>query len=117
MNEAADMRLDMRLPVVFGGVPGEADAVLLENGRAMPAAGYVMTLSLGTPVPGHKAGCACCAPRTAAGQALGALFRERATGAAPLFSRVVVLAAPDGEAAIRRAIRDDVIAAARYRLA
>jgi hypothetical protein len=45
------------------------------------------------------------------------MFQARARGSAPFFKRVVVLASPDGEAAIRAAIEEDVVTRARYKIA
>jgi len=53
--------------------------------------------------------------RSPAAEALAQLFRARATGAAPYFSRVVVLASAAGEAALRAALAQDALAQARYR--
>ena len=57
-----------------------------------------------------------CAPRGAAAAALGQLFRDRATGKEPYFKRLVVLASPAGEAAVREALTEDVLTRARYKL-
>ena len=45
---------------------------------------------------GHLPGCSCCVARSPAATALAAVFRARATGAAPYFSRLLVLASPAG---------------------
>jgi hypothetical protein len=108
------MSADMRIPIVIGGKPEPADAVLVEDGFDMPASGYAMRFALG--LPGHALGCACCTLRGPAADALGRMFRERATGAAPFFSRVVVLASHEGEAAVREALENDVVTQARYRI-
>jgi hypothetical protein len=44
------------------------------------------------------------------------MFRERATGVAPYFHRVVVLASAEGEAAVRAALEADVVTSARFRI-
>ncbi len=108
---------DMRIPIVMGGEVAPADAVLVEDGHAMPAAGYAVRFALGSQKPGHVAGCACCTLRGPAADALSALFRARATGVAPLFKRLVVLASAEGEAAVEAALAEDVVSAARFRLA
>jgi hypothetical protein len=105
---------DMRIPISIGGDPGPGDAVLVEDGRDMPESGYAVRFALG--LPGHPLSCACCTLRGPAADALGRLFRERATGAAPFFTRVVVLASPAGEDAVRQAVAEDVVTRARYRL-
>jgi hypothetical protein len=106
----------MRIPIVMGGVAGGEDAVLVEDGHAMPAAGYAVRFALGSAKSGHVAGCACCTLRGPAADALSALFRARATGVAPLFKRLVVLASAEGEAAVEAALVEDVVSAARFRL-
>jgi G3E family GTPase len=82
----------------------------------MPATGYAVRFALGPGQPGHLAGCACCTLRGPAADALTTMFRARATGAAPFFTRVVVLASPDGQAAVRAALTQDVVTRARFRL-
>ncbi len=108
----------MRIPVVLGGggPVREGDAWLVEDGADMPAEGYAVRFALPSVKFGHIAGCACCTLRGPAADALTRMFRARATGAAPFFNRVVVLASPAGEAAVREALSDDVVTAARYEL-
>ncbi|OYV32961.1 MAG: hypothetical protein B7Z81_12040 [Acidocella sp. 20-61-6] len=103
---------DMRIPVVFGGQARPDEAVLVEDGQNMPAQGYALRFSRG--LPGHALGCACCTLRGPAADALGKLFRERATGAAPFFKQVRVLASAAGEAMVRDAIAEDIVTRARY---
>ncbi len=81
----------------------------------MPATGYALRFTVAK--PGHGTGCTCCSLRGPAADALTRLFRERATGVAPFFSRVLILASPEGEAEIGAALEDDVVCRARYRLA
>jgi len=107
---------DMRIPIVMGGEAGPGDAALVEDGHAMPAAGYAVRFAVWSAKPGHFAGCACCTLRGPAADALTALFRARATGVAPLFKRLVVLASAEGEAAVKAALAEDVVSAARFRL-
>jgi hypothetical protein len=106
----------MRIPVVIGTAPSQGDAVLVEDGFDMPAEGYAVRFALGAGKPGHLAGCACCTLRGPAADALTIMFRARATGAAPFFTRMVVLASPAGEAAVREALEADVVTKARFRL-
>jgi hypothetical protein len=108
---------DPRIPVAFGGRPAPGDACLVEDGQPMPETGYAARFALAGPKPGHFAGCACCAARGPAAEALTAMFQARARGAAPYFKRIVVLASPAGEAAIHAALDSDVVTAARYRVA
>jgi hypothetical protein len=105
---------DMRIPIVLGAAPSPMDAVLVEDGKDMPAQGYAVRFT--TTLPGHIAGCSCCTLRGPAADALGRMFRERATGNAPFFPRVVVLASPAGEQAIREALEQDVVTRARYKI-
>jgi hypothetical protein len=107
---------DQRIPIVMGGVPHPDDAALVEDGQNIPKTRYAMRFALAGSKPGHIAGCACCTPRGPAADALGAMFQARARGDAPFFKRVVILASPQGEAAIRAALTDDVVTRARYRL-
>jgi len=119
---------DMRILVAMGGKGGPAaggpaaggpaagDAFLVEDGHDMPATGYAVRFALGPGKPGHFAGCACCTLRGPAADALTRMFRARATGVAPFFSRVAVLASPEGEAAVREALEADVVTKARFRL-
>ena len=107
----------MRIPVLFGAVPAETDAVwLVENGAERPVSGYAEHFTLPPAKFGHIIGCNCCTPRGPAADALTRLFRARATGTAPFFKIVIVHASPEGEAALRDAIAGDVVTAARYRL-
>ncbi len=102
----------MRIPIVMGAEPERQDAVLVEDGHPMPATGYAQRFVASSHIPG----CACCNPRGPAAEALTRLFRDRAIGAAPFFHRVVVLASPSGEAAVREAVAKDVLTRARYRM-
>ncbi|MDE8349977.1 MAG: hypothetical protein POG74_10930 [Acidocella sp.] len=105
---------DMRIEIVMGEAPSATDAILAQVGYAVPSGAYAVTF-----LPrkaGHGIGCTCCTPRGPVADALTAMFRARATGKAPFFQRVVVLASPEGEAIVREAVASDVISAARYRL-
>ncbi|MDD2795587.1 hypothetical protein [Acidocella sp.] len=104
----------MQIPVLCGGSPAATDAILLEEGQNPPKQGYIARFALAK--PGHFPGCFCCAPRGPAAAALGQLFRDRATGKAPYFNRLVVLASPAGEAAVRAALAEDVLTRARFKL-
>jgi len=112
MNEPADARI----PIVLGGRPGPDDAALVEDGQDMPKTGYAVRFALAGGKPGHMAGCVCCTLRGPAADALSAMFQARARGTAPFFKRVIVLASPEGEAAIRDAMDSDVVTRARFRL-
>ncbi len=103
----------MRIPLTFGpATPG--DALLIEGDAPAPPGHYTARFTLPPPAFGHIPGCTCCTPRGPAATALATLFRARATGTAPFFTRVTVTASPAGQAAIRAAVQDDVLAAARF---
>ena len=113
------MRIDARLPLRFGPLeswsPGEAvlfdeDRFDGDRGGAEPAAWF-------TPdAPEHVAGCVCCGARSGAARALSELFRRRAVAAGPAFRGVLAVVGPEGEAAVRAALVEDGVIAARYRL-
>lgn len=109
--------IDARVPVVFApaGAAAAGDAVLIEGDGAVPEGAAVARFAAAK--PGHVAGCACCAPRGPVAEALHRLFLARARGGAAFFSRVVVVAGSQGEAAVRRALAEDAFLAGRYRLA
>ncbi len=108
------MEKDGRIPVYIGGTPGPDDAVLVEGGHAMPELGHALRFT--APKFGHQPGCFCCAARGPAANAFSALYRDRATGAAPYFNRVIVLASLLGEADIKAALDQDAVTKARFRL-
>ncbi len=105
-----------RIPVHFAipVVPG--DAVLLGASGTAPAG--LPFARIGTAnLTNHQANCACCNPRDTIGMALGALHQARARGQVAWFNRLVVLAPPENWPAVRAALTEDRLAAARYRLA
>ena len=106
MHQAADARI----LITFTGA---APAYLLEGENQAPPGAYSARFSL--PTTAHFAGCACCTPQSPAAQALALLFRARATGAAPWFTTLAIRASPAGQAAIRAALAQDPMVAARYR--
>ena len=95
---------DARVPVVFGTPSETGDGDIVVAGPFGPA-------------PGHFAGCACCAPRAPAAEALGRLFTQRARGEVAFFRRVLVVADEAEAGAIRTALETDPVASARFRLA
>ncbi len=105
---------DTRLGLVFGS-PSDAgpNDALLREGRGTDGPGrawFSVTAQ-------HAPGCACCAPRNAAGQALSRLLLARARGDGVYFSRVVaVVATQEGQAAVLSAVESDPIASAWLRL-
>lgn len=109
------MFVDARVPLRFGRAEeaGPQDALLVEGE--------------GTPVPGravawfrpgaHAPGCACCAPRGAAAEALTRLFLDRVRGRVPHFRAVVaVTSSAEGGATVRAALADDPLVSGRFRL-
>jgi hypothetical protein len=92
---------DDRIPVLFGGEPGADEAVLAEGAWARGLAG-------------HVPGCACCAPRGGAAEALRAFYLARARGERD-FALVRVRASAAGEALVRVALAGDLFVAGRFR--
>lgn len=88
--------VDARIPIVFGQEPDVTDVVLLPDG-----------------CDPHPAGCACCVARGADAAALDRLFLDRVRGTIPWFTRVVV---PEETPALRRAVQNDPVLSARFRL-
>jgi hypothetical protein len=109
--------IDARIPIaIVSELSGAPDAANLVEGDVDIAPGTA-TAYFQEALPTHPPGCACCLPRSAAGAALGALFRARALGTVPFFTRVeALLATPSGEAALRQAVEADPVAASYFRL-
>ena len=110
------MSADPRIPVLRAAPSSlrPNDAVLLPPGAAAPPGHPVARLAA---TPAHVPGCACCPPRGEAGRALGRLFLARARGEVAFFDRVLVLLPSDAAwAEVARAVAQDVLASARYRL-
>jgi hypothetical protein len=113
--------LDARLHVGFGTADqaGPETALLIEGDAPAPAGVAVARFVLAPVVAAeavHPTGCACCAPRGPAAEALGRLFLQRARGGA-LFRKVIaVVSGPDGAAAVRAALAEDPLVSARFRL-
>jgi hypothetical protein len=109
--------IDARIPVMFAPAAsaGRGDAVLIEGEGTAPEG--VPVARLAAPPPGHATGCTCCAPRGPVAEALHRLFLARARGGCAFFTRVVVCAGAEGEAAIRQALAGDAFLAGRYRVA
>ncbi len=109
------MKIDARVPVVFGAVgdAGPDDALLIEGDAAAPEDRLVVRLAAEA-TPQHLPGCLCCVPRTAAGSALSGLFLSRARGEVAFFRRVVAVTADP--AALRSVIEDDILASGWFRV-
>jgi hypothetical protein len=116
--------LDARIPVTLLPDLAAVEAALAEGGpaalvTAAPAppkpARAVAAVSFAAGVATHRAGCACCQGRSPAAQALDRLFQARARGAAPWFERVLVLDEEGAGAEVLAALREDALAAARFR--
>jgi hypothetical protein len=109
--------VDARIPLVFGGVEDATadDALLLEgDGAAAPGRDWFTS----APSGGHPVGCVCCAPRNAAGLALGRLLLTRGRGTGPFFRRVVVVTRTDaGRQAVSDALAGDPLASVCFRQA
>jgi hypothetical protein len=103
-------RIDARIPVFFATAPAEAEGVAWLVEDAAVAA-------WDSRAGGHVVGCACCVARSPVAEALGRLFRARAVGEVPFFTRLgVVPASAAGEAAVRQALATDGLAGACYRV-
>ena len=108
--------LDARIPVSFAATPGEGPPAAWVSEAPCPALppGAVVAASFGGGAQ-HVAGCACCTGRSAAAQALDRLFQARVRQGCAWFDRVV--APPEDADALRAALKEDVMAAVRFRLA
>jgi hypothetical protein len=110
--------LDARIPISL--VVTESDCpntALLVEGEGQPACGAAVAY-FQLAEPSHTIGCACCAPRSAVGQALATLFQARAKGDVPFFRRLEArLSTSDGFAALTEALTSDPVAASYFRLA
>lgn len=107
---------DDRIPVRFGGLDDAEphDALLLEGD--LPADRAAAMRFVPPRLGAHPIGCACCGPRNPVAMMLGALFLARARGELPWFRSVLaVTRTPAGEAAVRAALEEDVVTAARFR--
>jgi hypothetical protein len=93
---------------------GPAAALLVEAPPEPMPAGAVAQVAWDATVTTHAAGCACCAGRSGVALALDRLFQARARAACGWFSRVIAVGDPD---AVRAALAEDALAAARFRLA
>lgn len=118
--------LDARLPLVMAESEAALAALLADGvpsavlAEAPPPAelplGAVALVSFDAFGAAHVAGCSCCGGRNGAALALDRLFQARVRSAAGWFTRVV--AWTDSEAArdaVRAALHDDAVTAARFR--
>ncbi|HEX3984863.1 MAG TPA: hypothetical protein VHX12_14305 [Acidisoma sp.] len=103
--------MDARIPVFFAqaaDTAAEGIAWLVENPDQA---------AWDSREAGHVPSCACCVARSPVAEALGRLFRARAVGEVPFFTRLgVVPASGGGQAAVLQALETDGIASACYRL-
>ncbi|WP_027285140.1 hypothetical protein [Rubritepida flocculans] len=116
--------LDARIPVTLLPDMAAVEAALAEGKPAAlvtaappppKPARAAAAVSFAPGLAAHRAACACCQGRSPAAQALDRLFQARARGAAPWFERVLVLDEEGVGAELRRALREDALAAARFR--
>ena len=107
-------RIDARIPVFFAPTPDAAEGVAWLVEDPTVAAWDVRE---GGREAGHVPGCTCCVTRSPVAEALGRLFRARAVGEVPFFTRLgVVPASAAGEASLRQALETDGLASACYRI-
>ena len=110
---------DPRLPLRFGPAAsaGARTALLIEGDAPAPSGAPFARFVLPAMAKPHPVGCACCVPRGPVAAALASLFLSRARGG-PWFTEVLAVPrGPAGEAAIRAAVAEDVLARALFRLA
>jgi len=114
--------VDARIPVELVEPPGLAAALaaglpaalLVEAPPDPMPAGAVAQVAWDSTVTSHAAACTCCAGRSGVALALDRLFQARVRGGCAWFSRVVAVG---DAAAVRVALHEDALAAARFRLA
>lgn len=119
------MTNDPRIPVTILAAGARLPEDLCTPGLALLTTAAERDLPAGLPMAsfapgaaGHRFGCACCAGRSAAAQALDRLFQDRARGACRWFDRVVaVLPGGEAQAELFAALREDRMVAARFRAA
>ncbi|HTI00893.1 MAG TPA: hypothetical protein VL752_08100 [Acidisoma sp.] len=105
------VRIDARIPVFFSSTaePATADVMWLVEDAENAAWDSRET--------GHVPGCTCCVARSPVAEAMGRLFRARAVGEVPFFTRLGVVPASEGGAvAVRQALETDGLVSACYRL-
>src|SRR3954469_5256290 len=109
---------DHRMPVRFApaDAAGPDEALLIEGDASAPVGRAIAWFRPAQGLAGHPFGCACCVPRGPVAEALGRLFLARARGEVGWFGSVVAVATPPGEAAVRAALADDQVSAARFRV-
>ena len=110
----ADPRIPLHLGPLADAPPG---AALLIEGDTPAQADVPLARFTARPTPFHPLGCACCTPRNAAAQALARLFLARARGGAWFAEVQAVTTTEAGAGAVRAALAEDRLTAARFRLA
>lgn len=106
---------DPRIPVRFGVTSdGGPDVALLIEGDAPARPGVACARFFARPAFGHRSGCACCASRGPAAEALARLFLAGVRGAAPFGSVVAVTATSAGRREVDTALSTDPLGAARF---
>lgn len=114
--------LDARIPVsILAEATSLAEALAAGRPAALVGAaplpsGAIAAVSFDTRLPYHAFACACCQGRSPAAHALDQLFQARVRGQCGWFDRVVVLDADGAGEAVRTALTQDALAAARFRL-
>jgi hypothetical protein len=93
---------------------GPPAALLVEAPPAPMPSGAIAQVAWDATVTSHAAACACCAGRSGVALALDRLFQARARGGCGWFARVVAVGEPG---AVRAALAEDALTAARFRAA
>lgn len=107
---------DARIPLRFGDLADRrAEEALLIEGTALAPEGPAVARFSAAALPFHPIGCACCAPRSGAVQALHRLHLDRARGQAPWFTAVLAIASDAGRAAVDAALETDPAIRAWFR--
>jgi hypothetical protein len=108
--------VDARVPLVFGALSDlrPDDALVVEGDEPIPEGVPAVRLSLES-LAAHMAGCVCCVPRSAVGQALSGMFLARGRGEVAFYRRVLVIT--QDAAALRAALEDDLLASSWFRVA
>ncbi len=115
--------IDARIPLTLLPDVGALEAALIAGRPAavlaegMPPVGTAaLAMESFLPDSPHVAGCACCAGRSGAAQALDRLFQGRVRGRSGWFERVLVVpGSAAGREEVARALAEDPLTVSRFR--